>query len=161
MIWGDRGGGFVPLPPIYLGVIMNAESRFHQRRAEYGRAVSSLEDALSLLAGVSADERLRKALRDSVIQRFEFCYELAWKTLKIWLDSKGIDARNPKDVLKEAVTQGILGDVTLWTEAHENRNLTSHTYDETQAETVADFVASKGFALFLSLRTELTKLDVG
>ena len=139
---------------------MNTATRFQQRRAEYDRAVTSLEDALSLLAGVSGDERLRKALRDSVIQRFEFCYELAWKTLKIWLDGKGIDARNPKDVLRESVAQGILSDVERWTEAHENRNLTSHTYDETQAEQVAAFVASKGSSLFASLRESLDHLEI-
>jgi nucleotidyltransferase substrate binding protein (TIGR01987 family) len=138
---------------------MNAENRFQQRREDYERAVSALEDGLLLLKGVSADERLRKALRDSVIQRFEFCYELAWKTVKIWLDSKGIDARNPKDVMKAALTQGLLEDVSGWMDAHENRNLTSHTYDETRAEKVLGFVVERGAILFTTLRGVLKTLD--
>jgi nucleotidyltransferase substrate binding protein (TIGR01987 family) len=138
---------------------MNSGDRFQQRRAEFGNAVTALDEALSLLQEFAGDERLRKALRDSVIQRFEFCYELAWKSLKAWLDGKGIDARNPKDVLREAVGQGILNDVNGWAEAHENRNLTSHTYDESQAEKVAGFVVTRGAALFGTLRNILKALD--
>src|SRR5690606_6065556 len=102
---------------------------------------------------------LRKALRDSLIQRFEFCYELAWKCLKLWLDDKGVEARNPKDVLRESASQGLLHDMAGWTAVHENRNLTSHTYDEAQAEQVATFVSAVAAALFDSRSASLAARD--
>ena len=54
-----------------------------------------------------------KALRDSLIQRFEFCYELAWKTLKLWLEGRDIEAHNAKDVLREPLAQGTFADVDM------------------------------------------------
>jgi nucleotidyltransferase substrate binding protein (TIGR01987 family) len=138
---------------------MNANFRFLTRRTEFDRAVNALDEALQLLQSSGGDEKLRKALRDSLIQRFEFCYELAWKCLKLWLEDKGVDARNPKDVLRESAGQGFLHDVAGWTAVHENRNLTSHTYDEAQAEKVAAFVVETGAALFWSLRATLAARD--
>ena len=135
-------------------------TRFEQRRSEYEKAVQALEEvALLLQEYASGDQRLQKALRDSLIQRFEFCYELAWKTLKLWLESKDIEARNAKDVLREALAQGILSDGSGWTILHENRNLTSHTYDEAQAEQIAVFALEKGLNLFRELQATLKRLS--
>ena len=89
----------------------------------------------------SALERLSEALQentetnplslDGTIQRFEFCFELSWKVLKRFLSNEGITARTPKEVFKEAFKLGWLseGD-SFWSKMIEDRNLTSHTYDQ-------------------------------
>ncbi|WP_334118421.1 HI0074 family nucleotidyltransferase substrate-binding subunit [Limnobacter sp.] len=64
-------------------------------------------------------------IRDSVIQRFEFCWELAWKVLKLRLEQLGIAASNPRDVFKEALAAGLIHDGNRWSEAQRMRNLSS------------------------------------
>ncbi len=68
--------------------------------------------------------------RDASIQRFEFTYELVWKTLKRILSVKGITANNPRDVFREGAKQNILTNVEAWFKFIEYRNQTTHTYNE-------------------------------
>ncbi|MCK5491875.1 MAG: HI0074 family nucleotidyltransferase substrate-binding subunit [Candidatus Omnitrophica bacterium] len=67
---------------------------------------------------------------DGVIQRFEFNFELLWKTLKIFLYEKGIDARTPRDVFKEAFKLEWLKNEDTFLNMLEDRNKTSHIYDK-------------------------------
>lgn len=74
-------------------------------------------------------------IRDGVIQRFEFTYELAWKTTKDYLESIGIvDKNSPKAVFKEAYGQKLLGHEENWLLMLNDRNMTSHVYKEEMAE---------------------------
>lgn len=70
---------------------------------------------------------------DAVVQRFEFSFELAWKTLKRVLISNGVIVQTPKDVLKEAFKLGYLENEELWLSMLSDRNIMSHTYNEEQA----------------------------
>jgi nucleotidyltransferase substrate binding protein (TIGR01987 family) len=70
---------------------------------------------------------------DAVIQRFEFSFELAWKTLKRVLIAEGVMVQTPRDVLKEAFKLGYLEDEELWLDMLSDRNSMSHTYSQTQA----------------------------
>ncbi len=64
------------------------------------------------------------------IQAFEFCYELAWKTMKRILEKKGIEARSPRDCFREAALTGMINDPKPWFVFLEKRNMTVHTYEE-------------------------------
>ena len=66
---------------------------------------------------------------DGVIQRFEFTFELLWKTLKIFLEDKGIICRSPKDCLKNAFKYGLFTDEELFLKMLEDRNITTHIYN--------------------------------
>ena len=107
--------------------------RFQQRRAEFDKALQRLTMAL-------AQER-NEYTQDAVIQRFEFTYELAWKALKNFLAMKDIDVRNAKDTLKAAYQQGLMQDADAWSLLHQQRNLTSHTYDSQLAVDMYNFVS--------------------
>lgn len=115
-------------------------NRLVQRRHSFTSALAQLHKA--------AEQPPNEFLRDSVIQRFEFTYELAWKMLKLWLESKDIDVRNAKDTLREALQQGAIEDGNHWSELHRMRNLTSHTYDQKLAEQVYLFIVDDGLKLF-------------
>ena len=74
-------------------------------------------------------------IRDSAIQRFEFTFELLWKTLQSELKAKGAQAITfPKDVLKEAFRAGLIDEDEKWFNMLETRNLTSHIYNEKMAD---------------------------
>lgn len=68
--------------------------------------------------------------RDASIQRFEFTFELTWKTLRRFLKYKGLEINNPRDVFREAATQGLISHTEEWFVFLDNRNQTTHTYDE-------------------------------
>ncbi|KGE03041.1 Nucleotidyltransferase [Pseudohaliea rubra DSM 19751] len=76
--------------------------------------------------------------RDASIQRFEFSMELAWKVSKRWL---GTDTSAPKQVIREMGQAGLISDVVLWLEAIDQRNLSSHTYNEDLAREVYAFAS--------------------
>jgi len=98
------------------------------------KAVASLKLALA--------QPKDEFVRDAVIQRFEYTYELAWKMLKRYLDeSEGAAAVDPlsrKDLFRLGGERGIVGNVEAWLVYHRARNETSHVYDESKAEQVYD-----------------------
>ena len=74
--------------------------------------------------------------KDGVIQRFEFTFELLWKTIKIILRSKGIEVKTPKDSLKEAFRLSWIEQEHIFLDMLEDKNKTSHIYDEETAEEI-------------------------
>ncbi len=82
-------------------------------------------------------------------QAFEFCYELAWKTIKKLFESEGFPIGTPKIAFRKAASEGLISSPEIWFTFQEARNLTSHTYEqETLDEVVAVF---KPFSLELDL----------
>jgi nucleotidyltransferase substrate binding protein (TIGR01987 family) len=109
---------------------------------ELDYSLEKLKKALSKLkAGV--DEASNELQKDGVIQRFEFTFELLWKTLKIFLREKGIDTRTPKDSLKEAFRIGWINDEETFSQMLEDRNKMSHVYEETKAAEIFERIKSQ------------------
>jgi nucleotidyltransferase substrate binding protein (TIGR01987 family) len=117
--------------------------------------LSSLEkacDALGLALKVYAQSTLAEdapekvLLRDGVIQRFEFTYELSWKMLKRYLEAYGlekVDGLNNREFFRIGREQGLIGDPEKWFQYLKMRNQTSHVYD--QAKAVEVFAAARAF----------------
>ena len=121
---------------------MNPE-RFEQRKSDFLKAVCRLEEACA--------QPENGFIRDSVIQRFEFSWELAWKVLKLRLSYLGVEALNPREVIRQSVQMGVIKDGNAWTEAQRQRNLTSHTYDEALSLAVYAFIQHQGCPLLREL----------
>ena len=71
--------------------------------------------------------------RDSLIKRFEFCYELLWKYLKVALKTHySIESNSPRKVFQDCFSQGIVTEpeVRVLLEMIDSRNETTHVYDE-------------------------------
>ena len=105
-------------------------------------------------------EPVSEYVRDAAIQRFEFTYELALKTLKSYLSTLDLTVLSPKDALKAAYQQGLITDAAAWNELHVKRNLTSHTYDEKLAEEIFIYLKKEGLSLFLTLKQKLRTLVI-
>ena len=76
-------------------------------------------------------------VRDSAIQRFEFTFDLAWKTVKTYLGGqKGVVCDSPKDCIREAYAQGLIAYDDAWLAMTDMRNETVHTYNEEVAEKI-------------------------
>ncbi len=80
------------------------------------------------------------AHRDALIKRFEFCYELTWKFLKLLLKTQFlIDSNSPRSIFRDCYQQNILNreETGLLLETIDARNATSHIYDELAAESIS------------------------
>ncbi len=121
-------------------------NRFFERKRELAQAVDRLREA--------CEQPFSPFIRDAVIQRFEFCWELSWKTLRLWLEYLGIEALSPREIFKAALRHGLIVDGNAWSELQRMRNLTTHTYDEKLAGRVYDYVMRDGLGLFQQLTKE-------
>lgn len=77
--------------------------------------------------------------RDAAIQRFEYCFELSWKSLKEGLKEEGFaleELNSPRNVLKTGFQAGYINNDEIWIEMMHERNLTSHTYNEQLAKDI-------------------------
>lgn len=94
----------------------------------------------------TALERLREALAvpesaplavDGTIQRFEFTFELAWKTMKAFLDAEGQSvAESLMPVLRAAYAARLIDDETSWLRMLKSRNQAEHIYNEAMAQEI-------------------------
>ena len=100
---------------------------------DFGQALKRLEEALKL-----SPTRIHK---DATIQRFEFCYELSWKTVKLFLNNQGIECRSPRDCFRRAADYGLIEDPQSWFSYLESRNLIAHTYNEKTADKIYKEIA--------------------
>lgn len=118
------------------------------KRDNYLRAVQRLGEALDEYAANPTD-----TVRDGVIQRFEFTFELAWKSLKEYMLDLGSTAplQFPKQVLREAYAAGLIDDDRLWVDMLEARNSTSHIYDDRQAAAVMSGVQERYYKALRAL----------
>lgn len=92
--------------------------------------------------------------RDALIQRFEFTFELAWKSMKEYLTDQGlsIEMTFPKQVLKEAYRYRMIDQEKIWCDMLSSRNQTSHIYDEYTAEKIANAISGSYVSVLLDLK---------
>jgi nucleotidyltransferase substrate binding protein (TIGR01987 family) len=124
---------------------MNDDIRWQQRFDNFDRAFVLLREVYE--RGVDALSQLEK---EGAIQRFEVAFELAWKTLKDYLEENGIVVNpvTPRNVIKEAFAAKLLDDAQVWIDMMLHRNLLSHTYDNAVFEAVLRTVVERYFPAF-------------
>lgn len=68
--------------------------------------------------------------KEGIVQRFKYTFELAWKTLKDYLEYTGItlEQLTPYYVIKQVFSAKIIKDGQIWMDMLAHRNLMSHTY---------------------------------
>lgn len=118
--------------------------RLHEKYEQFEAAVFRLREALEDYRSTPLS-----SVRDGVIQRFEFCAELAWKTMREYLLDQGYtEINSPKAVIRQAFAYGMIEDAEGWVRLMNDRNLTSHVYDERTAEEIFRRIETVYLALF-------------
>ncbi len=131
-----------------------SKERFAERKSELRNAVGRLREA--------AAQPESDLVRDAVIKRFEFTFELVWKSLKLYLERQGLDCGGPRSTLKNAFAEGLIhspDEADIWLRALEDRNLTSHAYDEALAAQIYRHVIQEYVALFGRMAGTLQSLS--
>jgi nucleotidyltransferase substrate binding protein (TIGR01987 family) len=118
--------------------------------------LTSFIKAMANLKSILAENKT-PIVRDAAIKRYEICYELAWKSIQESLRTEGMEVcKSPKGCFKEAFKQGWIVDEQAFSEMVQNRNLTTHTYNENLADEIYDSLETY-VHLFDSLLINLQK----
>ncbi len=130
-------------------------SKFKTKFNNLQNAVTRLEEAISDFNSLN-----KLSVRDGAIQRFEFTTELAWKTVREYLLEQGlVNINTPKAVMAEAFAANIIDDERGWIGILNDRNLTSHIYDENEADEIFNRIQSKYVGMFKELLVKLTEFQ--
>jgi len=129
---------------------MSAGDRLAQQVRHFGAALARLDEVLAMPeSGV---------VRDALIKRFEFSFEMAWKCMYRWLRSHEVDVPEEAfQVIPRAFRAGLIDDDAAWTRIRRARNLTSHTYHEKTAIEVAAAVRAEAAPRFRELLDRLRR----
>ena len=136
----------LPPPPA------QSDIRWKQRFDNLQRAYQRLRWALEIHQQDPDNDLIRMA----VIKAYEFTFELSWKTLKDFLAYNGIDAKLPREVLKQAFATGLVINGQLWIDMLEERNLMAHTYDDARARIAVDQIQERYLGGLQQLHNMLT-----
>ena len=123
-------------------------TKFQATIKEFGEAIDGLDAVLKK----PKDE----FIRDSAIKRFELTFDLSWKSVKAFLEEKGVMCASPVGCFREAYRQGLIDYDEQWVDLVEIRNKTVHTYNEPLAEEVYSGLPA-ALELFRKLHAALAK----
>jgi len=130
----------------------NKDIRWEQRFSNFKKALAKLGE----VAAHRTVEELSELETEGLIQRFEYTYELAWKTLQDLLRDNGyMDIAGPNPAIEQAFQDGYIKDSEAWKRMKKSRELTSHTYNSETAEDIAESVIDSYYALFTALEKRL------
>ncbi len=130
------------------------KKRWHYRFDNFQRAYFLLQEA----AERNQDGQLDQLAKEGMIQRFEYCTELAWKTIKDYLESQNVvfEQITPRAVLREAVAAKLISNGEDWMNALDARNKMSHTYDVQKFDAVIEKIATRYLNCFAELYETLS-----
>lgn len=135
---------------------MSSDIRWQQRFSNYKKALLQLKSGVDLVA----QRELSLLEKQGLIQAFEYTHELAWKTMKDFLDSRGSTEQiyGSKDATRQAFHFGLITQGEDWMKMVQSRNLTSHTYDEKTVEEIVDEILGNYIFRFEALEQKLSDI---
>lgn len=120
----------------------NPDIRWKQRLANLEKSLNALNAALA----IDEPDYAQKA---GIIQFFEMTFELSWNVMKDYLTEQGFqDVLSPRQSIKQAFEAGLVQNGQIWLKALEDRNLTSHAYDEETADEIVRDIRGNYIPLF-------------
>lgn len=130
---------------------MSDDVRWKQRFSNYKKA------AIQLTEFIAKDE-LNKFEVQGLIQCFEYTFELAWKTMKDYLEQEGFEVKSPRNTIQTAFQVQLITDGHVWIDALEKRNLMAHTCDEEVAKEAEQLIKQNYYPAIKELLHKLEGL---
>lgn len=135
---------------------MNNERRWKQRFQNFENAYSLFLRRIEEYGQFPYKEAYQMAL----VQGFEIVIELAWNTIKDYLENEGYDnVKNGKQVIRRAFQDELIHDAETWMSALEKHNVTSHTYNTKILEETLAFIHDEFYPVLRELFFKLKKYD--
>lgn len=132
---------------------MTEDIRWKQRLDNYSKALRQLTKFIE-------KGELNEMEQQGLIQSFEYTYELAWNTIKDVFEAQGeIGIIGSRDAFRLAFKRGLIENGEIWMNMIKSRVLTSHTYNEELAATIARNIMTIYYAEFVRLHQRLEALS--
>lgn len=132
---------------------MNEDIRWKQRFFNFNKALTQLQKFID-------KGELSELEAQGLVKAFEYTYELAWNTIKDFLEFSGqSDIYGSRDAIRKGFQLGLITDGEGWMDMLKSRNQTSHTYNEDTARQINNAVVSRYYGLFIRLRTKFEQLS--
>lgn len=134
-----------------------ADIRWIQRFDNFKRAFARLAQA----AALAKQRELSELEEQGVIQAFEFTHELAWNTLKDFLEARGTAVKiyGSRDATREAFAADMIENGEAWMKMIEHRNETSHTYNEEIANAIVEAILTRYVTEFEGFQRSFLELE--
>ena len=130
---------------------MAQDIRWIQRLSNYQKALAQLRKFI-------AKGELNELEEQGLIQAFEYTHELAWNTLKDFLEYLGnINIFGSRDSVRESFKSGLIEDGDIWMDMIKSRNKTLHTYNEETVNEIVLAIKDRYFDEFVKLQNRLSK----
>jgi nucleotidyltransferase substrate binding protein (TIGR01987 family) len=135
---------------------MTQDILWKQRFSNYLKAFRTLADAVVL----SEQRTLSTLEQQCLIQGFEFTHELAWNVLTDYLEEQGfVGLIGSKNATREAFKNALISDGETWMDMIKARNQTSHTYNTSVAESIAQDILTRFYPAFSAMAQTFTALS--
>lgn len=131
------------------------QPKWIERLEVFRNAIARLNEVIE----IGKQRSLNQFERDSLIKRFEFSYEMAWKLMMSYEKECGlIGVLGSKDVVRQAFSMSIIDNGEAWLEMIDDRNKTSHLYDEEMSIDVIDAITHTYYSLFQELLLKMEQI---
>ncbi|SHH90931.1 nucleotidyltransferase substrate binding protein [Clostridium grantii] len=127
---------------------INDDIRWKQRYSNFIKATSQLTEFIQ-------KDELNKFEVQGLIQCFEYTFELAWKTMKDYLEIEGFEVKSPRSAIQVAFQTGLIIEGHMWIDALQKRNLMAHTYNEDYAIEAENLIKTHYYPLIKNLESKL------
>jgi nucleotidyltransferase substrate binding protein (TIGR01987 family) len=129
--------------------------RWIQRFENYKNALSQLSDAML----IQSERNLNPLEEQGLIQAFEYTHELAWKTMKDFILSRGnTEIYGPRDATRESFQLGLIENGEAWMDMIKSRNKSTHTYNKEIAGEIINLIVNSYYILFTSFQSKMNSL---
>jgi nucleotidyltransferase substrate binding protein (TIGR01987 family) len=130
----------------------NKDIRWVQRFDNYQKALGQLSKCIE-------KGSLNELEEQGLIQSFEYTHELAWNTLKDFLEDRGNkEIFGSKDTTKKAFQLGLIENGEVWMDMIQSRNETSHTYNDEVSKRISKNITERYYPGFVGLQKKLADL---
>jgi len=120
---------------------------------------SNYQKALKQLSKFIEKKDLNELEEQGLIQSFEYTHELAWNTLKDFLESRGNEKiYGSKDATREAFKLNLIESGDVWMDMIQSRNESSHTYNDEISKKISQSIINKYHSEFVTLESKLKEL---
>ena len=116
-------------------------TKLENKYENFGNAVNRLNEA-NVAYKRNSDNDI---YQDALIKRFEFTFELAWKTLREFMLDQGysLEILSPKGVISFAWREGIISNEELWLDMLQSRNMSAQDYGRELSADIADKISNR------------------
>ena len=133
----------------------NQDIRWLRRFQNYQKAFTQLTQAVDL----SRQRALSKLEQQGLIHEFEYTHELAWNSLKDFLEARGAaEIFGSRDTTRAAFTAGLIDQGEVWMQMIQSRNQSTHTYNEEMMTQIVTAVIQTYMAEFTKLQSKFEQL---